>query len=54
MQAHDRAVVSNSELLHAKAGPIPLGHVYVAHLEHYNHEPDYSRPTRLTPERNNE
>jgi len=47
MQAHHRAVVSNSELLHAKAGPIPCGNVYVDHIDHYNHNPDYPRPTWL-------
>ena len=45
MQAYHRARVSNSRLLHAKAGPVPFGNVYVDHIQHYNHDPDYSRLT---------
>jgi len=45
MQAYHPAEVSNSKLLPTEAGPLPFGNVYVDHIEHYNHNPDYPGPT---------
>ena len=43
VQTYQGAKERHLKLLNAKTGPVASGNVYVDYIQHYNHDPDYSR-----------